>query len=129
LLDSGKPAHCQLTARTLRWRSPFRRWPVGLTLLAGSALCVSALEGQAAGSPKGTGAAEAAAVIAGAAGGEPEPEPAPEPPPEPEIDAATAAEYLEIIPEMETKDLVAALAEIGETTHYDDGTNCASLTP
>lgn len=76
-------------------------------------------------SPKaaaGAGAAEAAAVIAGAKS-EPEPEPDPEPPPEPEIDAETAAEYLEIIPEMETKDLIAALAEIGETTHYDTGAN------
>ena len=70
------------------------------------------VEGQAGG---GTGAEEAAAVIA-AADAEPEPELAPEP----EIDASTAAEYLEIIPEMETKDLIAALAEIGETTHYDD---------
>ena len=71
-----------------------------------------AADGQAG---SGTGAEDAAAVIA-ASGAEPEPEPAPEP----EIDASTAAEYLEIIPEMETKDLIAALAEIGETTHYDD---------
>ena len=83
-------------------------------------LCFSAFEGQGTGSPKGGAAAEAAAVIAGAKSA-PEPEPDQEPTPEPEIDAETAAEYLEIIPEMETKDLIAALAEIGETTHYDSG--------
>jgi hypothetical protein len=100
-------------------------WPaeptLGLTLSLCALLCGSAFEGT--GSPKGAsgaGAAEAAATIAGAKT-EPEPEPDPEPAPEPEIDAETAAEYLEIIPEMETKDLIAALAEIGETTHYDTG--------
>lgn len=59
-------------------------------------------------------------MIAGAQA-EPEPELDPEPTPEPDVDPQTAAEYLEIIPDMETKDLVEALAEIGETTHYDSG--------
>jgi hypothetical protein len=59
---------------------------------------------------------------------EPEPESDPEPAEEPEIDAETAAEYLEIIPEMETKDLIAALAEIGEHTHYDTGAHAVAPT-